>query len=61
MGALKYSSTVPDLGTTYRQVSGQLHSPVALPPGNSHGYSMYRRVGGLQSRSGCYGEMKRIS
>jgi hypothetical protein len=39
-------------------VSGQLHSPVALPPGKSHRYPFYRRLGEPQSRSGRYGEVK---
>jgi hypothetical protein len=39
-------------------VSGQLHAPAALPPGKSPRYSFYRRLGGPQSRSGRYGEVK---
>jgi len=32
-------------------VSGQLHSPAALPPGKTR-YPLYRRLGGPQGRSG---------
>jgi hypothetical protein len=39
-------------------VSGQLHAPAALPPGKSPGTHFYRRLGGPQSRSGRYGEVK---
>jgi hypothetical protein len=39
-------------------VSGQLHAPAALPPGKSPRYPFYRRLGGPQSRSGRYGEVK---
>jgi hypothetical protein len=39
-------------------VSGQLHVPAALPPGKSSRYPFYRRLGGPQSRSGWYGEVK---
>jgi hypothetical protein len=39
-------------------VSGQLHAPAALPPGKSPQYPFYRRLGGPQSRSGRYGEVK---
>jgi hypothetical protein len=39
-------------------VSGQLHAPAALPPGKSSRYPFYRRLGGPQSRSGRYGEVK---
>jgi hypothetical protein len=39
-------------------VSGQLHAPAALPPGKSPRYSFYRRLGGPQSRSERYGEVK---
>jgi hypothetical protein len=40
------------------EVSGQLHAPAALPPGKSPRYPFYRRLGGPQSRSGRYGEVK---
>jgi hypothetical protein len=40
------------------EVSGQLHAPAALPPGKSPRYPFYRRLGGPQSRSGRYGELK---
>jgi hypothetical protein len=39
-------------------VSGQLHAPAALPPGKSPRYPFYKRLGGPQSRSGRYGEVK---
>jgi hypothetical protein len=39
-------------------VSGQLHAPAALPPGKSPRYPFYRRLGGPQTRSGRYGEVK---
>jgi hypothetical protein len=39
-------------------VSGQLHAPVALPPGKSPRYPFYRRLGWPQNRSGRYGEVK---
>jgi hypothetical protein len=39
-------------------VSGQLHARAALPPGKSPRYPFYRRLGGPQSRSGRYGEVK---
>jgi hypothetical protein len=40
------------------EVSGQLHAPAALPPGKSPRYPFYRRLGGPQSRSGRYEEVK---
>jgi hypothetical protein len=40
------------------EVSGQLHAPAALSPGKSPRYPFYRRLGGPQSRSGRYGEVK---
>jgi hypothetical protein len=36
----------------------QLHAPATLPPGKSPRYPFYRRLGGPQSRSGRYGEVK---
>jgi hypothetical protein len=39
-------------------VSGKLHAPADLPPGKSPRYPFYRRLGGPQSRSGRYGEVK---
>jgi len=36
-------------------VSGQLHAPVALPQGKSLRYPLDRRLGGIQSCSGCSG------
>jgi hypothetical protein len=41
------------------EVSGQLHAPAALPPRkDTPRYPFYRRLGGPQSRSGRYGEVK---
>jgi hypothetical protein len=40
------------------QRSGQLHAPAASPSEKSSWYSMYRRLGGRQSRSGRSGEEK---
>jgi hypothetical protein len=34
------------------EVSGQLHSPVVLPPGKKPWYPLDRRLDGPQSRSG---------
>jgi hypothetical protein len=39
-------------------VSGQIHSPAALPPGKSPSYPLDRRLGGPQSRSERDGEEK---
>jgi hypothetical protein len=36
------------------EVSGQLHSPAALPPGKSPRYPLDRRLGGPQSRFGQF-------
>jgi hypothetical protein len=38
------------------EVSGQLHTPAALPPGKETRYPLDRRLSGLQSRSGRGGE-----
>ena len=35
----------------YMGVGGQRHAPAALPPGKTR-HSLYRRLGGLQGRSG---------
>jgi hypothetical protein len=40
------------------EVSGQLHAPAALPQRKSPSYSLDRRLGGPQSRSGHGGEEK---
>jgi hypothetical protein len=37
-------------------VSGQIHAPAALPPGKEPQYSLDRRLGGPQTRSGRGGE-----
>jgi len=39
-------------------VSGQLHTPAALPAGKNPWYPLDRRLGGPQSRSGRGGEEK---
>jgi hypothetical protein len=39
-------------------VSDQIHAPAAFPPGKSTRYPFYRRLGGPQSRSERYGEVK---
>jgi hypothetical protein len=39
-------------------VSGQLHAPAALPPGESPWYPLDRRFGGPQNHSGRGGEEK---
>jgi hypothetical protein len=45
-----YSSTL-SLTSALDGVGGQRHAPVALPPGKTR-YPLYRRLGGLQGRSG---------
>jgi len=40
------------------EVSGQLHSSVALPPGKEPWYPLDRRLGGPQSQYGCGHEEK---
>jgi hypothetical protein len=40
------------------EVNGQLHAPATLPQGKSPFYTLDRRLGGPQSRSGRYGEEK---
>jgi hypothetical protein len=40
------------------EVSGQLHAPATLPQGKSPWYTLERRMGGTQSRSGRSGEEK---
>jgi hypothetical protein len=40
------------------EVSDQLHAPAALPRGKSPWYSLARRLGGPQTRSGDGGEEK---
>jgi hypothetical protein len=42
----------------WMEVSGQLHAPAALPQGKSPWYTLDRRLGGPQSRSGLGGEEK---
>jgi hypothetical protein len=39
-------------------MSGQLHAPAALPLGKCPRYPFYRKLGGPQSRSRRYGEVK---
>jgi hypothetical protein len=57
MGEWMYRSTF-SWPRHYLEVSGQLHAPAASPPGKSSRYPFYRRLGGPQSRSGRYGEVK---
>ena len=45
-----YNSTLPST-SALDGVGGQRHAPAALPPGKTR-YPLYRRLGGLQSRSG---------
>jgi hypothetical protein len=40
------------------EVSGQLHTPASLPPGEKPPYPLDMRPGGLQRRSGRCDEMK---
>jgi hypothetical protein len=40
------------------KVSEQIHAPATLTWGKSLLYSLDRKLGGLQSRSGCGGELK---
>jgi hypothetical protein len=42
----------------WMEVSGHPHAPAALPLQQPHPYSLNRRLGGLQSRSGHFGEDK---
>jgi hypothetical protein len=42
------------------EVSSQFHAPAALLPGETARYPWYRRLGGLQSRSGRYQEDKNL-
>jgi hypothetical protein len=42
------------------EVSGQLHSPAALPPGKEHAIPIGQEAGGPQSQSGRGGEEKTI-
>jgi hypothetical protein len=41
-----------------KKASGQLHTPVALPPGKEPLHALDKRLGELQSRSGRGGEDK---
>ena len=45
-----YSSTL-SLTSVLDGVGGESHDPTALPPGKAR-YPLYRRLGGLQGRSG---------
>jgi hypothetical protein len=42
------------------EVSGQFHAPATLPPGKVPRYSLDRRLGGPQSRSGRGDEGKNV-
>jgi hypothetical protein len=43
------------------EMSGQLHVPAALPQGKSPWYTLDRRLGGPQSRSGHGGSFQKIN
>ena len=47
----RYSSTLFKTSALKMGVRGQHHAPAALPPGKTR-YPLYRRLGGLQGRSG---------
>jgi hypothetical protein len=51
-----YSSTFPST-SALDEVGVQRHAPAALPPGKTR-YSLYRRLGGPQGRSG---QVRKIS
>jgi hypothetical protein len=55
-GEYRYSSTL-SLTSTLDGVDGQRHVAAALPPGKTQ-YSLYRRLGGPQGRSG---QVRKIS
>jgi hypothetical protein len=40
------------------EVSGELHTPTALPPRKKPRYSLYGRLGMPQRRSGGYGKQR---
>jgi hypothetical protein len=54
-GEWRYSSTTLDLSTRWRWVVGFMFWPLS-PEGKCPQYPLDRRLGGLQSRSGCHGE-----
>jgi hypothetical protein len=60
MGEWRYSSTILDLGTRWG-VSGQLHAPAVLPPAKLSSVPFDMRLGGPQSRCGCYGEEENLA
>jgi hypothetical protein len=43
------------------EVTGQFHTPAALPLQKLPWYQLDRRLDGLQSRSGCCGEGKNLA
>jgi hypothetical protein len=43
------------------EVSDEPHTPAALPPGEKHPYTLIRKHGGHQSRSGRFGEEKSLA
>jgi hypothetical protein len=57
MGEWMYRSTFP-WPRDWLEVSGQLHAPAALPPRKAAQYTLDRRLSGLQTPSGRYGEVK---
>ena len=42
------------------EVSGQRHTPAAVPPPKDPLYPLYRHLGGSQRRSGRFGEKKNL-
>jgi hypothetical protein len=59
MGEWSYSSTILDLGTRWRWVVRFIPKSF-YSQGKSPQYPLNRRLGGLQSQSGCYGEEKNL-
>jgi hypothetical protein len=60
-GGWRYGSNILDLNTRTYDASGQLHTPAALPQGNSPRYSLDKTLGGHQTRYGRYGEVKNLA
>jgi hypothetical protein len=57
MGEWKYTSTILDLGIRWRWVVSSMPR-LLYPQGNRPRYLFDRRLGGSQSRYGCFGEGK---
>ena len=51
------TSPFKSAGASVQSTTGQRHAPAALPPGKTR-YPLYRRLGGLQGRSG---QVRKIS